>query len=126
MPWGHHKLILDKVKGDVGKALFFVAQTLENGWSRAMLLNWIDSGLFERSGKALTNFKETLPQPSSDLAQELTKDPYNFAFAEVTRRHNEAQRSTTERCPIREYHKVLDRTWYWLCLRRQGVSFGDW
>lgn len=91
VPWGHHKLILDKVKGDVGKALFFVDQTLENGWSRAMLLNWIDGGLYERSGKALTNFKETLPQTSSDLAQELTKDPYNFAFAEVTKKHNEAQ-----------------------------------
>ena len=91
VPWGHHKLILDKVKGDVHKALFFVVQTLENGWSRAMLLNWIDSGLYERSGKALTNFKATLPETSSDLAQELTKDPYNFAFAGVTQRHNEAQ-----------------------------------
>ena len=91
VPWGHHKLILDKVKGDTGKALFFIEQILENGWSRAMLLNWIDSGLYERSGKALTNFKETLPQTSSDLAQELTKDPYNFAFAGVTKKHNEAQ-----------------------------------
>ncbi len=91
IPWGHHKLILDKVKGDTDKALFFVGQTLENGWSRAMLLNWIDTGLYERSGKALTNFKETMPEASSDLAQELTKDPYNFAFAGVTKRYNEAQ-----------------------------------
>lgn len=91
IPWGHHKLILDKVKGDIDKALFFVAQTLENGWSRAMLLNWIDTGLYERSGKALTNFKDTMPETSSDLAQELTKDPYNFAFAGVTKRYNEAQ-----------------------------------
>lgn len=90
VPWGHHKLILDKVKGNTDKALFFVAQTLENGWSRAMLLNWIDTGLYERSGKALTNFKETMPETSSDLAQELTKDPYNFAFAGVTKRYNEA------------------------------------
>lgn len=91
VPWGHHKLILDKVKGNIDKALFYVAQTLENGWSRAMLLNWIDTGLYERSGKALTNFKETMPETSSDLAQELTKDPYNFAFAGVTQRYNEAQ-----------------------------------
>lgn len=89
--WGHHKLILDKVKGDTDKALFFVGQTIENGWSRAMLLNWIDTGLYERSGKALTNFKETMPEASSDLAQELTRDPYNFAFAGVTKRYNEAQ-----------------------------------
>lgn len=91
VPWGHHKLILDKVKGNTDKALFFVAQTLENGWSRAMLLNLISTGLYERSGKALTNFRETMPKTSSDLAQELTKDPYNFAFAGVTQKHNELQ-----------------------------------
>lgn len=91
IPWGHHKLILDKVKGNADKALFFIYQTIENGWSRAVLLNWIDTGLYERSGKALTNFKETMPKTSSDLAQELTKDPYNFAFAGVTQKHNEAQ-----------------------------------
>ena len=91
VPWGHHKLILDKVKGDVNKALFFISQTIENGWSRAILLNWIDTGLYERHGKAITNFKHTIPEESSDLAQELTKDPYNFAFTGVTKKHNEAQ-----------------------------------
>ena len=91
VPWGHHKLILDKVKGDVNKALFFIGQVVENGWSRAILLNWIDTGLYERKGKAITNFKQTIPDESSDLAQELTKDPYNFAFTGVTKRHNEAQ-----------------------------------
>jgi len=91
VPWGHHKLILDKVKGDVNKALFFINQTVENGWSRAMLLNWIDTGLYERKGKAITNFKHTIPDESSDLAQELTKDPYNFAFTGVTKRYNETQ-----------------------------------
>lgn len=91
IPWGHHRLIIDRCSDSPHKALFFVGQTLENGWSRAMLLNWIDTGLYERSGKALTNFKETMPETSSDLAQELTKDPYNFAFAGVTKRYNEAQ-----------------------------------
>lgn len=91
MPWGHHKLLLDKVKGDVNKALFYINQTIENGWSRSLLLNWIDTGMYERAGKSLTNFSVTIPNPSSDLAQELTKDPYNFAFAGVTKRHNEAE-----------------------------------
>ena len=91
VPWGNHKLILDKVKGDVDKALFFVNQIVENGWSRAMLLNWIDTGLYERTGKTITNFKDTIPSTDSDLAQELTKDPYNFAFAGVTKQHNEKQ-----------------------------------
>lgn len=91
IPWGHHKLILDKVKGDVNKALYYIIQTIENGWSRSLLLNWIDTGMYERAGKALTNFATTIPNPTSDLAQELTRDPYNFAFAGVTKRHNEAE-----------------------------------
>ena len=91
VPWGHHKLILDTVKGDVNKAIFYINQTIENGWSRSLLLNWIDTGMYERAGKSLTNFSVTIPNPSSDLAQELTKDPYNFAFAGVKKRHNEAE-----------------------------------
>ena len=90
IPWRHHCLIMDKVKGDADRALFFVRQTIENSWSRAMLLNWIDTGLYERKGKALSNFKATLPEPGSDLAQEVTKDPYNFAFAGIRGRYNEA------------------------------------
>lgn len=89
IPWGHHRYILDKCENDPQKGLFYVRQTLENGWSRAVLLNWMDSGLYERQGKALTNFKVTLPDASSDLAQEITKDPYNFAFAGITGRYNE-------------------------------------
>ncbi|MCQ2284135.1 MAG: PDDEXK nuclease domain-containing protein [Bacteroidales bacterium] len=89
IPWGHHCVIMDYVKGNTDKAIFFVRKTIENGWSRAMLLNWIDSGLYEREGKAITNFKVTLPEPMSDLAQEITKDPYNFAFADITGRYNE-------------------------------------
>lgn len=90
IPWRHHCLIMDKAKNDVKKALFFVDKTLENGWSRAMLLNWIDTGLYEREGKALSNFTATLPAPDSDLAQEVTKDPYNFAFAGVRGDYNES------------------------------------
>ncbi len=89
IPWGHHCVIMDYVKGDTDKALFFVRKTIENGWSRAMLLNWIDTGLYEREGKAITNFKATLPDPMSDLAQDITKDPYNFAFAGITGKYNE-------------------------------------
>ena len=57
---------------------------MKEGWSRDVLLNFMDSGLYEREGKALTNFTRTLPDEASDLAQELTKDPYNFAFTGIT------------------------------------------
>ncbi len=89
IPWGHHTILIDKFKKEPQKALFFVHQTVENGWSRDTLLNFIGTDLYERQGKALTNFKNTLPEETSDLAQELTKDPYNFAFTGITTKYNE-------------------------------------
>ena len=89
VPWGHHKLVIDKCRKNPEKALFFVHQTVQNGWSRDMLLNFIGTDLYERQGKALTNFNHTLPEETSDLAQELTKDPYDFAFTGITGRYNE-------------------------------------
>lgn len=89
IPWGHHCVIMDKVNGDRNKALFFVNKTIKEGWSRAVLESWIGSNLYEREGKAITNFKNTLPEPMSDLANEITKDPYNFAFAGIRGRYNE-------------------------------------
>ena len=70
IPWGHHKLILDKCKDDVDKAMFFIKKTIENSWSRAVLMNFLDTNLYEREGKAISNFETTLPCPQSDLAQE--------------------------------------------------------
>ena len=89
VPWGHHMLLIDKCKGNPQKALFFVHQTVQNGWSRNMLLNFLGTDLYERQGKALTNFERTLPSESSELAKELTKDPYNFAFTGITGKYNE-------------------------------------
>lgn len=89
VPWGHHKLLIDKCRDDLEKTAFFVRQTVENGWSRSMLLNFISTDIFERQGKALTNFKRTLPEFDSNLAQELTKDPYDFAFTGITTPYNE-------------------------------------
>ena len=89
LPWGHHKLLIDKLLQMPQKALFYVHQTVANGWSRNVLHNFIDSSLYERQGKALSNFNRTLPDADSDLVQEITKDPYNFAFAGITKPYNE-------------------------------------
>lgn len=89
IPWGHHTILIDKYLDNPEKALFYVRQTVQNGWSRNMLLNFIGTGLYERQGKALTNFKQTLSNENSDLAQELTKDPYNFGFTGITKSYNE-------------------------------------
>lgn len=66
-------------------------KTIENNWSRALLLNFLDTDLYERQGKAITNFEYRLPTPNSSLAQEITKDPYNFDFLTIQEDYNEKE-----------------------------------
>ncbi|MBO4394471.1 MAG: DUF1016 family protein [Spirochaetales bacterium] len=91
IPWGHIRKLLDKCNGDGAKALFYARQTLEHNWSRAVLQNWLDTDLYERQGKAITNFTDVLPAPQSDLAQEITRDPYNFDFLSIRQRYDEKE-----------------------------------
>lgn len=91
IPWGHHKLLIDKCKGNQEKALFYIRKTIENNWSRSVLLNFLDTDLYERQGKAVTNFALTLPAPQSDLAQAVTRDPYNFDFLTIRERYDEKE-----------------------------------
>jgi predicted nuclease of restriction endonuclease-like (RecB) superfamily len=79
IPWGHNLRILDSVKDAVERE-WYIRQTIEQGWSRNVLVHQIESGLYRRQGKADTNFSRTLPTPQSELAQQLFKDPYNFEF----------------------------------------------
>ncbi len=88
LPWSHIKIILDKVK-DHQEALFYIHETIENGWSRDILALQIKSNLYSRQGTAITNFKTTLPEPQSDLAQQAIKDPYSFDFLTLTKPYNE-------------------------------------
>ena len=90
IPWTHHMCIIDKVKSDAQKGLFFVKKSLENQWGRPVLLNFLSSDLYERQGAAQTNFALTLPSPESDLAQELLKSPYDFSFLPGKERYKEA------------------------------------
>ncbi len=82
IPWGHNIRILDKVK-DAEEREWYIRQTIENGWSRNVLVMRIESNLYERTGKAQTNFERTLPKPQSDLAQNLLKDPYILDFLTI-------------------------------------------
>lgn len=91
IPWGHIKVILDKCKDDKDKAMFYVKKTLDNYWSRAVLLNFLDTDLYERQGKAVSNFALTLPETQSDLAQAITRDPYNFDFLAIREKYDEKE-----------------------------------
>jgi predicted nuclease of restriction endonuclease-like (RecB) superfamily len=92
IPWGHNILLLEKLKSPT-KRLWYAVKTKELGWSRAVLAHQIALDLYERQGKAITNFPETLPAPQFDLANQLLKDPYHLDFLsigpDVTERQSE-------------------------------------
>ena len=93
IPWGHHRIIIDRyfAKRETKAALFYVRKAMEEGWSRNVLKAFIDTNLHMRQGKALTSFARWLPSPESELAQELTRDPYIFDFTEMTGPYKERE-----------------------------------
>jgi predicted nuclease of restriction endonuclease-like (RecB) superfamily len=93
IPWGHNLAIIAKCK-QRDEALYYVENTLAHGWSRNVLLHQIESGLWQREGKAVTNFVQTLPAAQSDLASQMLKDPYVFDFLSLTPEHTERELET--------------------------------
>lgn len=91
IPWGHHCVIIDRCYENPTIALFYVRKVIEEGWSRNVLKSFINTNLHLRQGKALTSFSRLLPTPDSELAQELTKDPYIFDFTEMTEPYKERE-----------------------------------
>lgn len=90
IPWGHIRYIIDK-HASPQEAFFYVRKTLENGWSRAMLLNMMDTKLYEAQGRAINNFSSVLPSSESDYARQITKDPYNFDFLTLSEDYKERE-----------------------------------
>ena len=88
LPWGHNILIFTK-SANLSEARFYIHETLQNNWSRDVLALQIKLGLYQRQGKAVTNFSATLPEPNSNLAQQTIKDPYLFDFVTFTSKYNE-------------------------------------
>ena len=103
IPWGHNSDLLDKVKNPVER-LWYAHAAVENGWSRSVLVHWVESDLYQRQGKAQTNFEKTLPALQSDLARETLKDPYNFAFLTLS---NEAEEQELERGLVAHIRQFL-------------------
>lgn len=103
LTWYHHITLLDKVK-DVKERLFYIQKTIENGWSRDIMVLQIESNLYTRQGKAITNFKETLPALDSDLARETFKNPYVFDFLMIG---EEAKEREVERALVQHLKKFM-------------------
>jgi predicted nuclease of restriction endonuclease-like (RecB) superfamily len=79
IPWGHNIRLIQKVK-DPSEREWYARACVVHGWSRAVLEAQIDTGLYRRQGRALTNVARTLPAEQSELAQQTLKDPYCFEF----------------------------------------------
>jgi len=91
LPWFHNVVLLDKVKTEKQR-IWYAKKTIENGWSRNILVHQIESKLYERQAlgeNKTNNFSTTLPAPQSELVQEIIKDPYNFDFLTLTEKSQE-------------------------------------
>jgi predicted nuclease of restriction endonuclease-like (RecB) superfamily len=112
IPWGQNCVLIDRLK-DAETRAFYIRKTVENGWSRSVLIHQIDTNLHKRLGKAPSNFALTLPAPQSDLAREILKDPYIFKPAPL-------DESATERALEKA---LLDRLRDFLIEMGAGFAF---
>ncbi len=105
IPWGHNIKIISKSK-NIEEAVFYLKETIENNWSRDVLDMQIESNLYERQGKAITNFTNSLPRPKSDLANQTLKDPYLFDF--LTLKKDADEKSIEEQLTKHITHFLLE------------------
>jgi len=105
IPWFHNCLILERLKNSAERT-WYIRQTIQNGWSRAVLVHQIETDLYHRQVKAekSTNFPTTLPPPQSDLVQQTMKDPYIFDFLTL---RQEAQERDLERALVEKIKDFL-------------------
>ena len=103
LPWAHNIVLLDKLS-TVEERLFYAQKCIQNGWSKAVLIHQIESGLIARQGKAITNFEQTLPKYQSDLARETFKNPYLFDFLGI---EEEVHERELEKALIQHIKKFL-------------------
>jgi predicted nuclease of restriction endonuclease-like (RecB) superfamily len=90
LPWFHLVKILTSIK-DKETRKFYIQKSIENGWSRNVLSMHIETRLHEREGKAVSNFKDRLASPFSDLAEQSLKDPYIFDFLTIDQKTKERE-----------------------------------
>ena len=92
IPWGHNIVLMQRL-GQHEDRLWYAQQTIKNGWSRNVLVMWIESELHKRKGRAVNNFALTLPEPHSDLAVESLKDPYRLDFLTLSAEAREKEKN---------------------------------
>ncbi len=103
LTWYHNVTLLDKIS-DKQIRLFYVKHAIEHGWSRNIMVMQMELSLHKRQGQAITNFKDKLPSPQSDLAHYTLKDPYIFDFLSIGA---EAHEREVEKALVRHMEKFI-------------------
>ena len=105
IPWGHNIILMDKVSNP-DERVWYIQKTIENSWSRNVLVHQIESGLYKRqvSAEKVSNFEHRLPSPQSELAVQTMKDPYVFDF--IPFREDMLERDI-EQALVRDITKLL-------------------
>jgi hypothetical protein len=121
LPWGHNTHLLDAIKAPAERE-WYARQAIENGWSRNVLAHQIESRLFARCGRALTNFSLTLPADRSELAQQLVNDPYSFDFLSLAQdaQERDLERGSRSICALSFWNSARVR------IRRQSIPRRGW
>lgn len=86
LTWTHHVVLLQINPKNIHIKQWYANKTVEFGWSYRDLNFQIKEDLYSRQSELAiktTNFKDRLPSATSQLAQEMLKDPYKFHFLTV-------------------------------------------
>lgn len=88
VPWGHHVEVIKKCKsGD--EAMFYIREIIKNGWSRTTLTHFMQANLYAKQGSAISTFSSFLPEAQAKLAQDMSRDNYDFGFVTVPEGYDE-------------------------------------
>lgn len=90
IPWRHHVEIITKCSS-IDETLYYIHRTIDEGWSRSNLLNCLKEDLYHKQGRAVSNFSEQLAPIQAQLAQEITKENYDFGFITLPPKYDEQQ-----------------------------------
>ncbi len=124
LPWTHNTILLDKLPS-LDERLFYVQKCIQNGWSKAVLIHQIESNLYSRQGKAITNFELTLPKYQSDLARETFKNPYLFDFLGIEEEIHERELEKSLIQHIKKFLLELGRGFAFVGNQQNLVVNGD-
>lgn len=107
LSWSHNIYLLWKCNNNTER-FWYAQKSINNGWSRKTLNFQLDSKLYERQWKAITNFKNTLPSPDSDLVHQALKDPYCFDFLTLS---DQAHEKDIEKWLVHQITSFLLELW---------------